>query len=212
MEPVKWPKTSYLPWTGAADFQDKKLDKAAWEKGDYVVTEKLDGECTTMTREFVHARSTDSNNHASRTKVKQLWGMIGHMIPEDLYLVGENTSAVHSIVYPEMDGFFYLFAVHDGINILSWDETELVARFLMIPTVPVITRFRGDMRWSITKDDWSKKSKFGPETEGYVIRRDGRIPMRDWPEQAAKYVRPHHVQTDEHWMYRPMVPQGSTHE
>lgn len=211
MEIIKWPRTPHLPWSGGATQDDITIEVGDLYSGPYAVTEKLDGECTTMTREFVHARSGDSADHPSRHEVKRLWGEIGWRIPDGWYLVGENVYAKHSIYYPDVEPpYFYLFAVHRGGDVLSWDETETVAELLGLRTVPLMayTRDRGqllnfDATWKMIKS-----SEFGPECEGYVARPIGRFPLSEWETAAAKYVRPNHVMTDEHWMSAPIVRNG----
>lgn len=45
---------------------------------EVVVTEKIDGENTTMYPDHIHARSLDSNHHPSRNIVKQLHGQVNY--------------------------------------------------------------------------------------------------------------------------------------
>jgi hypothetical protein len=81
---------------------DIKLKTFDMFKGkEVVVTEKMDGENTTMYRDHIHARSLDSAYHPSRTWVNNLWGKINYLIPEEVRLCGENMFWVHSIVYTE---------------------------------------------------------------------------------------------------------------
>jgi hypothetical protein len=203
---VKWPRTSHLPWSPGVGPDDVRLpsllDLAL--APDLVVTEKLDGEGTTMTRDFVHARSGDSQDHPSRHAVKALWGEIGWRIPYGWYLVGENVAAVHSIYYPSVRApYFYLFAVHDGHEVFSWDETLIVARMLDLLLVPTITRVANGLPEDFRSTP-PQVSNYGDVIEGFVVRSAGRIPLKDWGRLAAKFVRAGHVQTDEHWLTQPV--------
>lgn len=204
----KWVRTPHLPWSEGKTADDIVMNE--WwniDNTDLVLTEKLDGECTTMTRDKVHARSEDSKDHPSRHLIKRLHAEIGWKIPEGMEIIGENTTAVHSIYYPDMEDIFYLFAVVDYGVILSWNETQLMARMLDIPHVPVLKSGRFDLLW-VKSYGMPDRSVYGPTVEGYVIRDAKRIAKEEWHRKAAKYVRPNHVQTNEHWMNKPMVRNG----
>ena len=45
-------------------------------------------------------------------------------------------------------------------------------------------------------------------TEGYVVRTVAGFAHEEFADHVAKYVRAGHVQTDEHWMHRAVVPNG----
>lgn len=68
---VKYPKTMHLPWSRSYTDDDKILRNTDHFAGrEVVITEKMDGENTTMYRDFMHARSLDSKDHTSRHYVK----------------------------------------------------------------------------------------------------------------------------------------------
>jgi hypothetical protein len=56
----------------------------------------------------------------------------------DLELFGESLYAIHSIRYGRLESYFYLFAVREGDRWLAWDEVQLYAGVLGLPTVPVL--------------------------------------------------------------------------
>ena len=57
---VKYPRTWHLPWSPGATADDRVLDSVSHFYGrEIVVTTKMDGECTTMYSDFLHARSID---------------------------------------------------------------------------------------------------------------------------------------------------------
>ena len=71
----KYPHTPYLAWSPSVDINDEVLDTTSHFEGkEIVVTEKLDGENTTMYHDHIHARSIDSANHPSRNWVRALHG------------------------------------------------------------------------------------------------------------------------------------------
>ena len=64
---VKYPRTAHLPWSPGATADDIYQGKLSSFEGKYVVvTEKMDGENTTLYRDYMHARSVDSRFHPSR--------------------------------------------------------------------------------------------------------------------------------------------------
>ena len=117
---IKYPSTPHLPWSPGLQNDDRRIGDLGGLIGqDIVVTEKLDGENTSLYRTDLHARSLDTRPHPSRTWVKAERGRFGHEIPEGWRLCGENVYAVHSLRYDALDGYFYLFSV--------WDDSERVA-------------------------------------------------------------------------------------
>lgn len=104
-----------MPWSDSKTSDDKILDSTKCFNKQFVVcTEKLDGECTTMYRDYIHARSIYSNNHESQTWVKKMHSSIKHLIPENYRICGENMYAKHSIKYDHLTSYFYVFAIFNG--------------------------------------------------------------------------------------------------
>ena len=203
---IKYPKTMHLPWSRSYTDDDKILRSTAHFIGqEVVVTEKMDGENTTMYPDHIHARSLDSKDHSSRHYVKTLHGGIRYLIPEGWRLCGENMYAKHSIKYEALPGYFMLFSVWNDRNVcLSWDETEKLAHRLHIPTVPVL--YRGIWDEQAVKACYTRQSNCGGEQEGYVVRLTNSFDYEDFRSSLAKFVRKNHVQTDEHWLSRPVEP------
>lgn len=205
---IKYPKTMHLPWSRGYTDDDKILRSTDHFVGkEVVITEKMDGENTTMYLDFIHARSLDSKDHPSRHYVKTLHGGIRYLIPEGYRLCGENVYAKHSLAYDALPGYFMLFSVWNEQNLcLSWDETEIWVDRLGIPTVPLL--YRGIWDEEAAKRCYTKKSCCGGEQEGYVVRLASSFPYEQFRQSLAKFVRNNHVQTDEHWLSRPVEPNG----
>lgn len=203
---VKYPKTMHLPWSRGYTDDDKILRNTDCFKGrEVVITEKMDGENTTMYRDFIHARSLDSKDHPSRHLVKTLHGGIKYLIPEGFRLCGENVYAKHSLSYSALPSYFMLFSVWDASNqCLSWEETERWAEHLGLATVPVL--YRGVWNEDIAKACYTRQSRCGGEQEGYVVRLAASFAYEDFKQSVAKFVRKNHVQTDEHWLSKPVEP------
>lgn len=90
----KYPRTPHLPFSLGVQSDDKVLKSISHFEGkDIIITEKMDGENTTMYSNHIHARSIDSKHHPSRDYVKQLHANIKYMIPSNMRLIGENMFA-----------------------------------------------------------------------------------------------------------------------
>ncbi|GAA5067058.1 hypothetical protein GCM10023259_061080 [Thermocatellispora tengchongensis] len=169
---------------------------------EVVVTEKLDGENTTLYHDGMHARSLDSGHHPSRAWVKGLQGRIGAAIPPGWRVCGENVYARHSIAYQELESWFYGFSVWDGDHCLDWDRTVRFLRGLGVPVPPVLWRGVFDERaLRALRLDTTRQ-------EGYVVRTVAGFGREEFAGRVAKWVRPDHVQTGTHWMHAAVVENG----
>jgi predicted kinase len=200
---VRYPRTPHLPWSPGATADDVRAGDLSGLRGrEVVVTEKLDGENTTIYADGVHARSLDSAHHPSRTWVKALQGRIGGRIPPGWRVCGENLFARHSIEYKDLDSWFYGFSVWDGDHCLDWDQTVRFLRRLGVPSPPVLWRGTFDERvLRRLKLDTARQ-------EGYVVRAVDGFGRPEFGEQVAKWVRPSHVESDTHWMHAAVVENG----
>lgn len=202
---VKYPRTPHLPWSKSLGDDDFVLEKSPWAGMDVVVTEKMDGENTTMYHDHIHARSLSSGHHPSRSWVKQLWSGIKNDIPRNWRLCGENLYAEHSIHYDDLPSYFLLFSVWNEKNqCLSWDDTQQWADLLELNTVPVLYRGPYDQ----TKIERCWNPSLGERQEGYVIRPAGEFSLHEFSSLVAKFVRPAHVTSSKHWMHQSVKPNG----
>lgn len=202
----KYKKTYHLPWSPGCINDDKMLDSLDSFIGkEIVVTEKMDGENTSLYPDGLHARSIDSKHHPSRDYVKAVQGGMGYTIPEGWRVCGENMFALHSIPYDNLESYFLAFSVWNDQNVcLSWDETvDYCTNHFGIKMVPILWRGTVDER---------KLKEFGrlylqdSSKEGYVIRLTDSFHYNEFEKSVAKFVRPHHIQTDEHWMSKEVIP------
>ena len=171
---------------------------------DVVVTEKLDGENTTLYRDYLHARSIAYHPHPSRDWVKRLQAHIGPDIPENFRICGENLFAKHTIFYKSLPTYFFAFAIFQDDLCLSWDETVEWSQLLGLTTVPLL--YRGTWDEAKIKSCWRQISVFGADQEGYVVRNANAFELLDFQQNVAKYVRAQHVQTSQHWLTEPLTP------
>ena len=201
---IKHPKTLHLPWSRSIDESDKVLEFTECFHGkEVIVTAKLDGENTTMTRDHIHARSLDSRDHISRHWVKNLHSTIKGEIPEEWRIVGENMYAEHSIHYNNLKSYFYAFFIWDENNMcLSWNNFIDWCELLNIDTVPVLY----DGIWDEEKIKGLYTPTFdGCDLEGYVVRIKDAFHFDDFHKSTGKFVRKNHVCKKHFWRER-IVP------
>lgn len=203
---IKYPRTYHFPWTGSAAADDKiTADVSCMENRTIVVTEKMDGENTTMARDYIHARSVDSRHHESRAWVKAFWAGIRYNIPDGWRICGENMYAQHTIPYNDLPSYFLGFSIWDNANrCLSWGDTIIWFDRLGVENVPVL--YQGTYDEKVLHDLTLPENL--KETEGYVARVYMGFQFSEFEREVRKYVRKDHVQTDEHWMFRPVIPNG----
>lgn len=204
---MKYPKTPHLPDSpGCTD--DDSILSLEWlnslRRQQVVVTEKMDGENTTFYRDGIHARSLDSMSHSSQDYVKGIHARVAHDIPLGWRVVGENMYATHSITYPDLSGYFLVFAIfNERGTLLPWQDVADWATLLGLPTVPVITGGFADaasnahLYWKRYCDTLDR------ESEGYVVRVATAVEPYAFRHSVAKWVRPNHITTAQHgWKYR----------
>ena len=199
---VKYPRTPHFDWSEGATNDDRILSSIAHFEGkEVVMTEKRDGENTTLATVYNHARSLDSVDHPSRHWLKAFWSTFCYDIPDDWRICGENLYAEHSIHYTDLNSYFEVFSIWNERNIaLSYDDTIDWCKLLGLTPVPLLWRGIFDEKFIRNyKIDTTKK-------EGYVVRLADSFAFEDFDKSIAKWVRKGHVQTDEHWMFKPVIP------
>ena len=191
---VKYPRTWHLPWSPGVTKDDRVLPGhivESWVDTDVVITEKMDGENTTMYRDYVHARSTEYSPHPSRSYVRQLHASICGEIPDSMRICGENLWAKRSIKYPRLSAFFQVFSIWEGTHCLSWADTVEWVQLVGLTLVPVL--YRGPFAPTPLNLDWN-------EHEGYVVRPASRFTLREFSTRVGKFVRASHITTHGNWM------------
>ena len=145
---VHYPRTPHLPWSPGASSDDVRAGDLSGLAGrEVVVTEKLDGENTTLYADGLHARSLDSAHHPSRAWVKGLQGRIGAAIPPGWRVCGENLYARHSLRVPGPGELVLrVLGLGRGDRCLDWDRRCGSARRLGVPVPPVLWRGMFDER------------------------------------------------------------------
>lgn len=204
MELEKYPRTLHLPWSNYNKEDVVLKDINCFKEKTLIVTEKMDGENTSFTKDKFWPRSLDSTNHPSRNYVKGIWGNIRHLIPQNMIICGENMYAKHSIYYDNLESYFLVFNIWIGNVCLSWDNTLYWCEQLNLKTVPVWKIFKrpsNTMLLLLNKawHDGIHETKDWNKHEGYVVRNIDSFLREDFSTNVAKYVRKKHVQSNVHW-------------
>jgi len=193
---VKYQRTHHLPWSLSINDDDRVIGSLDAFKGQRViVTQKMDGENTSMYPHHIHARSVDGRGDPSRSWVKQFWSEIRADIPDGWRVCGENLFAQHSIAYTDLPTYFMGFSVWNERNVnLSWDETMEWFELLRITPVPVL--YDGEFDEKKIKSLWSQKD--WESSEGYVVRLARAFSYGEVRTAMGKFVRDGHLQTVKH--------------
>ena len=196
---VKYPRTFHLPWSPGTTEDDKVLTSLSGFEGEEVVVSlKLDGENTSLQRDYIHARSLEYAPRIDRDRIKALHASIAFEIPEDWRICGENLWAEHSISYKSLNSLFYVFSIWNEKNVcLSWEDTLEWAQLLGLPTVPVL--YRGPWDEKLVRKLHQDVGEDGEEREGYVVRVARSFSYGEFRRIVGKYVRASHVRTQAHW-------------
>ena len=199
----KYGQTFHLPISPGATSDDKimpSLDGLMVD--DLVVTEKMDGENTTIHRAGSHARSPNSRYHPSRDWLKAFAAGISPYLSEGERIIGENLYARHSVGYHALPSYFLGFAWIIDDEVQAWDLT--LARFEELGIRAVPTLYRGPYRNGLF-DDLAKSLDLSRQ-EGFVARTADAFAGRAMPDSMGKYVRRGHVQSEIHWMKAELIP------
>lgn len=196
MKRYKYPRTPHLPWSPGATPDDERLvDLTVLRQSHVVVTEKMDGENTTIYSDgYVHARSIDSKHHESRSHLKALAASLQYQLEPGFRICGENLYATHSIEYTQLPSWFMVYSIWIDEICLDWRSTTELATRLGLTMVPVL--YEGSWPGIAGFDRFA-----APGSEGYVVRKSDFFTRTEFGVSMAKWVRPNHVQTDEHWMH-----------
>ena len=89
----------------------------------------------------------------------------------------------------------------------SWKYVEEMAEQIGVPTAPLIERVEigSYLRLKEVLTGIAERV-IAKGHEGIIVRVAGEFSMGEFGNSVAKYVRPNHVQTDDHWRRKPVVP------
>jgi len=212
MDSLKYNRTYHFPFSKGATNDDKiAADMSRLIGNPIVITEKMDGSNTSLETDGCFARThSGSPTHPSFDGLKALHASLKWKIPQGVQLFGEWCFALHSIKYDLLPSYFLLFNVRDLSNMqwASWEEVELWADEMNLPTVPVL--FKGSISsekelQEIVESFMIAPSACGDIREGVVVRIQDAFDDRNFSSCVMKCVRANHVQTTEHWKEQEIV-------
>ena len=203
MTQYKYPRTPHFHFSPGKTSDDKVIkDYLGFIGKEVVVTEKMDGENTTMYRDLVHARSIDGRSHVSRDWVKAFHRSFAYRLHPDVRICGENLYATHSLSYDDLESYFYGFSLWEKNFCFDWDFTKTT--FIDLGITPVRELYRGVFDLQVIQD--LAESLDITKHEGLVCRTTAAFMFEDFGKHVAKWVRADHVETDEHWMSKEVIP------
>lgn len=199
----KYPRTPHIPESPGMTSDDIEFSLhpaiLAWD--DMIITEKMDGENTTLYRQGFHSRSVNYRYNHTRDIISVYHSMIKDRIPVGWRVCGENVSYEHSIRYENLEHFFFGFSVWNKENIcLNWTDTLDFFNDVGIIPVRILTDNvkSGPMAAIQRAINWAC---YNPENrEGFVIRNSDQFSYENFHLNVAKWVRKNHVTTDDHWL------------
>lgn len=211
----KYGRTFHFPFSPGTT-SDDRIQHDYWQYitgiEQLIHTEKLDGENNCLSRYGVFARSHAAPTTSPWTEsLRRYWQLIKNDLG-NLEIFLENLYAVHSIAYRNLDHHFYVFAVRDNNQWLSWEETCFYAGMLDLPVVPLIkcqhtpavkATFEQEILDIVSGqgafDALDAATGLPATMEGIVTRNANGFPVTAFSQNVFKYVRKGHVKTDEHW-------------
>jgi hypothetical protein len=224
MNADKYPRTFHFPFSPGATDDDliaDSFDRVLTEP--IVMTEKLDGENSCLNEFGVFSRSHATPCRDPWTNhLWDRWELLKDKL-KGLEFFGENLYAVHSIEYSGLESHFYIFAIREEDRWYFWEEVEFYSQLVDIPTVPVLYKgsaaelkksdekhFEGDATPHDKLKDFILSLVAMPSQlcdpriyntpkEGLVVRTARSFTVSEFSENVFKWVRPHHVQNEEHW-------------
>ena len=226
----KYPRTMHLPWSSGT--KDDRIASSVQPllNTELVITEKLDGSNLCFERSAIYARShSGPPQHPSFGMAKSIHAATSQYIIPGLQYFGEYCYAVHSIKYPVLPAYLFIFSVRKNYpgsvgKWMSWDQTLSMIGLLnltaygsvysnKIAAAPVLwtgkVKTESELQ-KLTESLGKDTSIFGGTREGVVVRKTCEYSDTDFETSVMKWVRKDHVQTDIHWAHKEVEKQNIT--
>ena len=213
----KYPRSMHFKFSPGATSDDKVMNDEDYESligHTLVYTEKLDGSNVCLTGEKIFSRShAGPPSHVSFGPLKKFHECIRHSIDPGISVFGEWCYALHSIQYGMLQHHLNIFGVREDKTgkWWDWDEVEVMAKYLEVPTAPVILIGAVNNKESLEKNInllANLSSVYGPNREGLVVRKVAGVHDDGSKLHGlGKWVRANHVQTSVHWRKQKVVVQ-----
>ncbi|MEM4396732.1 MAG: RNA ligase family protein [Candidatus Woesearchaeota archaeon] len=181
----KYPRTYHLPFSKKISNNDRVMEDLSYIlKNTVVITEKYDGENTTLYNDYIHSRSLDYSPHWSRNLMKKFHAEISYKIPKNIRICGENLIGTHTIKYDNLPHFFLGFSAWEKDYCLPWEDT--LDLFRSIGICPVKQLYYGKVTLDILNEICEKLDK--NNSEGYVVRVADGFYMDEFSVKVGKFV------------------------
>ena len=206
MKLYKYPRTYHFPFSpgiGSDDYVFSSFNEYFRNK-TVVITEKMDGENSTVYPSYYHARSIDSEHREYHSWLLNYIKTFQFKLKIDERVCGEYLYAQHSIPYFDLPSYFMVFSIWHGDLCLSWESTVKRCEQLGLVHVPVL--YQGV--YSRDAVDYAIEQVTAKGGEGVVMRVASGFSYYDFNTSIIKWVRANHVQTDEHWSQSVIIKNG----
>ena len=122
----KYPRTYHFNWSPGSTNDDRISDSVDHLIGiDIVITEKLDGSNSSITKNGVYGRShVDFSKNPWDREMWNIYYKIKNDLSDNVFLFGENMEGIHSIEYTNLTSYFYIFGVRDNNIWIPLKEVE----------------------------------------------------------------------------------------
>lgn len=203
MKRYKYPRTYHFPFSPGRSADDKIFNdfESYFKDKQVVITEKMDGENTSIYKDMCHARSIDSAHKEYHSWLLNYIRNFQYMLDENEKICGEYLFAKHSIYYDSLPSYLMVFSIWNDEHCLSWEDTVKRCKELNLITVPVL--YEGI--YSKENIDKAIQEVSNHNGEGIVMRLASDYNYNDFNKSIIKYVRANHVQTDEHWSSKMII-------
>lgn len=193
---LKYPRTYHFSFSPGVTSDDKIVSDDELLKGKRVIiTEKMDGENTTVYNNYWHARSLTSAHKSYHSLLIQRISEFQYLIPNGIRICGEDLCVKHSIYYDNIPDCFMGFSVWEDNLCYSWDDTIAFLDKINASHVPILY----DGIFDLDKVKALAIDTVARGGEGIVVRNADSFNYEDFSKNVFKYVRPNHVTTDKHW-------------
>ena len=203
MKRYKYPRTYHFPFSPGRSADDKIFNdfEPYFKDKQIVITEKMDGENTTIYKDYCHARSIDSTHRDYHSWLLNYIRNFQYMLNDNERICGEYLFAKHSIYYNNLPSYFMVFSIWNDENCLSWEDTIKRTNELGLITVPVL--YEGIYNKKAIEKAIEEVTNHNGE--GIVMRLASSYNYNDFNKSIIKYVRANHVQTDKHWSSQEII-------
>ena len=201
---IKYPRTFHLPYSEKLSSKDDRShsNDNHFIGKDVIVSIKMDGENTTISNDYCHARSLDSKIDSEDRRWMDNLRMvkINNNLPESYRICGENLFYKHTCEYNNLEDMFYAFSIWDDKICLSWENTLNICENFNIKVVPVIYEGIYDKEKIIEKiNNYINRSD--DDVEGFVVRNSSSFHYNEFKYNVSKFVRNTFEIPPNHWRH-----------